>query len=95
MQATDWIREKTQSFTTIQTTTNVLLRNVTSSSRAPIVSNNNISFLCLSNTLQGTITSTPQNLDAEILRLMNEARYFNCKKRGIQCLITPKKVRFL
>ena len=58
MQATDWIKKKAKSSTTVQITANVPLRAVTSFSRAPTISNNNTSFSRLSNTLQGTITLT-------------------------------------
>ena len=93
MQATDRIREKAKSSTTVRTTANVPLRAVTSSSRAPIVSNNNTSFSRLSNTLRGTITPTPQNSDAEISRLMKEGRCFNCKGRGHTILNCPEKAK--
>ncbi len=82
MQVTDQIREKAKSFTTIcQTAANVPLKTIISSSRAPTVSNNNISFSCLSNTLQETITLMSQNSDAKISWLMKQGRWFNCKER--------------
>ena len=48
MQATDRIKEKAKSSTTVQTTANIPLKSVTSSSRAS-VSYNNTSFSRLSN----------------------------------------------
>ena len=92
MQATDWIRKKAKSFTTIQTTANIPLRAVTGSSRAP-VSHNNTFFSRLSNSLRGTITATPCNSDAERLWLMNKGKCFNCKERGhtmLNCLEKAK-----
>ena len=59
MQATSRIREKAKSSTIIQTTANILLRAVTSSSQASTVFNNNTFFSRLSNTLRETITPTP------------------------------------
>ena len=91
MQATDRIKEKAKSSTTVQTTAKIPLKAVIFSSRAPTILNKNTSFLCLSNTLQGSITSTPRNLDAEISQLIKEGRCFNCKKRGHTMLICPKK----
>ena len=91
MQATDRIREKAKSFTTVQTTAKVPLKAVTFSSRAPAISNKNTSFLRLSNTFRGSITPTPRNLNAEISQLMKEGRYFNCKERGHTMLNCPKK----
>ena len=44
MQATDRIREKAKSSTTVQTTVNVLSRAVTSFFRVPTIPNNNTSF---------------------------------------------------
>ena len=93
MQATDWIREKAKSSTTVQTTANVPLKAITSSSRAPIISNNNTTFSRLSNTIRGTITPTPRNSDAEISRLMKEGRCFNCKGRGHTMLDCPEKAK--
>ncbi len=58
MQVINWIKEKVKSSITVQTVANILLRVVTSSFRAPTVSNNNSSFLYLSNILQGIITLT-------------------------------------
>ena len=92
MQAIDRIRKKTKSSTIVQTTANISLRAVTGSSRAP-VSHNNTSFSCLSNSLQGTITATPCNSDAERSRLIKEGRCFNCKGRGhtiLNCLEKAK-----
>ena len=51
MQATDRIKEKAKSSTTVQTTAKVPLRAITFFSRAPAVSNKKTSFLHLSNTL--------------------------------------------
>ena len=51
MQATDRIKEKAKSSTTVQTTAKVPLKAVTFSSRAPAISNKNTSFSRLSNTL--------------------------------------------
>ncbi len=82
MQATDRIREKAKSFTTVRTTANVPLRAVIGSSRTLAVPNKNTSFLRLSNTFRGSITPTPRNLDAQISQLMKERRCFNCKGRG-------------
>ena len=92
MQATDRIREKAKSFITVQTTAKVPLKAVTFSSRAPAIPNKNTSFLRLSNTLQGSITPTPRNLDVEISQLIKEGRCFNCKERGHTMLDCPKKV---
>lgn len=63
---TDRIKEKAKSSIIVQIAANVLLRAITSSFQALIISNNNTFFLRLSNTLRETITSMPQNLDAEI-----------------------------
>ena len=93
MQATDRIREKAKSSTTVQTTTKVSLRAVTFSSRVPAIPNNNTSFSRLSNTLQGSITPTPRNSDAEISQLMQEEKCFNYKGRGhtmLNCLEKAK-----
>ena len=65
MQATNRIRKKAKSSTSVQTTANVSLRTVTSSFRTPTISNNNTFFSHLSNILQGTITPTSRNSDAE------------------------------
>ena len=51
MQATDWIKKKVKSFTTVRTITNVPLSAITGFSRVPMVPNKNTSFLHLSNTL--------------------------------------------
>ena len=91
MQATDRIRAKAKSSTTVQTTAKVPLKAVTFSSRAPAIPNKNTSFSCLSNTLRGSITPTPRNSDAEISQLMKEGRCFNCKERGYTMLNCPKK----
>ena len=91
MQATDRIREKAKSSTTVQTTAKVPLKAVTFSSQAPAIPNKNTSFSRLSNTLRGSITLTPRNLDAEISQLMKEGRYFNCKEKGHTMLNCPKK----
>lgn len=95
VQATDRIRERTKSSIAVRSTaTNVSLRTVTSFSRAPpLLSNNNNSFSCLSNSLQGTITPTPQNSDAEVSRLMKEGRCFNCKGMGHTMLNCPEKTK--
>ncbi len=93
MQATDRIREKAKSSTIVRTTTNVPLRAVIVSSRAPTIHNKNTSFLRLSNTLRGSITPTPRNSDTEISQLMKERRCFNCKGRGhtmLNCLEKAK-----
>ena len=50
MQATNYIKKKAKSSTTIQTAANILLKTVTSFSQMPTISNNNISFSHLSNT---------------------------------------------
>lgn len=50
----------------------VLLEAVTSSFQALTVSNNNKSFLRLSNILQKTITFTSQNWDTKISRLIKK-----------------------
>ena len=81
MQVTDWIRKKSKSSTTVQTTPNVPLRAVTSSSWTPAISNKNTSFLHLSNTLWGSITSMPRNLDVEISQLMKKGKCLNCKRK--------------
>ena len=91
MQATNWIREKAKSSTIIQITAKVSLRAVTFSSQAPAISDKNTSFLCLSNTLRGSITPIPRNSDTEISYLMKEGRCFNCKKRRHTMLNCPKK----
>ena len=93
MQATNRIKKKAKSSTTVQTTANIFLKAVTSSFQALTVSNNNTSFLRLSNTLQETITFTPRNSDAEISQLIKERRYFNCKGRGHTILIYSKKAK--
>ena len=93
MQATNRIRKKAKFSTIVWTTAIIPLRAVISSSRAPTVSNNNISFSCLSNTFQRTITLTPWNLDAEISRLIKEEICFNCKRRGNTMLNCPKKTK--
>ena len=51
MQATNQIKKKAKSSTTVQTTANISLKIVTSFSQTLTVSNNNISFSHLSNTL--------------------------------------------
>ena len=51
MQAIDQIREKAKSSIIVQTIANIPLRAITSSSQALTISNNNTSFLCLSNIL--------------------------------------------
>ena len=91
MQATDRIRKKAKSFTTVQTTAKVPLKAITFSSQALAIPNKNTSFLRLSNTLRGSIIPTPRNLDAEISQLMKEGRCFNCKERGHIMLNCPKK----
>ena len=91
MQATNWIKEKAKSSTTVQITAKVLLKAVTFSSRVPAIPNKNTSFSRLSNTLQGSITLTPRNLDVEISQLMKEGRCFNCKERGHTMLNCLKK----
>ncbi len=93
MQVIDQIRKKAKSSTIVRTTANISLRAVTSSSRVPTVSNKNISFLRLSNTLRGSITSMPRNLVAEISQLMKEGRYFNCKGGGHTMLNCPEKAK--
>ena len=91
MQATDRIRERAKSYTTLQTTVKVFLKAVTFSFRAPAIPKENTFFLRLSNTLQGSITPTPRNSDAEISQLMKEGRCFNCKERGHTMLNCLKK----
>ena len=91
MQATDRIRKKAKSSTTVQTIAKVPLKAVIFFSRAPAIPNKNTSFLHLFNTLRGSITPTPRNLDAEISQLMKEGRCFNCKERGHTMLNCPKK----
>ena len=91
MQATDRIREKAKSSTTVQTTAKVPLKAVTFSSQAPAIPNKNTSFSRLSNILQGSIIPTSRNLDAEISQLMQESRCFNYKERGHTMLNYPKK----
>ena len=93
MQVTNRIREKAKSFIIVWTTANVFLRAITSFFRVPIVSNNNTSFSCLSNTFWGTITPIPQNLDAETSQLMKKERYFNCKGKGHTMLNCPEKTK--
>ncbi len=93
MQATDRIREKAKSSTTVQTTANVPLKTVIGSSRALVVPNKNTSFLRLSNTLRRSITPTPRNLDAEISQLMQKGRCFNCKERGYTMLNCPERAK--
>ena len=93
MQATNWIREKDKSFTTVQTTVNISLRTVTCSFRAPAIPNKNISFLHLCNTLWESITATPNNLDAEISQLMKEKKCFNCKRRRYTMLNCLEKAK--
>ena len=93
IQVTNWIKKKTKSSTTIQIATNVLLRAVTSSSQTPTISNNNTSFLRLSNILQGTITFTSRNLDTKTSWLIKEERCFNYKRRGHTMLNCPKKAK--
>ena len=93
MQVTDRIRKKAKSSTTVQTTAKVLLRAVTFSSRAPTIPNKNTSFSRLSNTLRGSITPTPRNLDAEISQLIKEGRCFNYKERGHTMLNCPEKAK--
>ncbi len=93
MQATDRIREKAKSFTTVRTTANVPLRAVIGSSRTLAVPNKNTSFSRLSNTLRGSITPTPRNSDAEISQLMKERRCFDCKARENTMLNCPEKAK--
>ena len=93
MQATDWIKKKAKSSTTIKTAANVLLRVVTSSSWAPTISNNNTFFSRLFNTLWGTITLIPQNLNAKILRLIKKGKSFNYKGKGHIMLNCLEKAR--
>ena len=93
MQATNRIRKKAKSFTTIQIIVNVLLRAVTNSSKAFAISNQNTFFLRLFNTLQGSITPTPRNLDVKISQLMKKGKCFNCKKRGHTMLNCLKKAK--
>ena len=93
MQATDQIKEKAKSSTIVQTTANVPLKAITSLFQVPTVSNNNISFSYLSNTLQRTITSTPWNSDAETSQLIKEGRYLNCKGREHTMLNCPQKAK--
>ena len=93
MQATDRIKKKAKLSIIVQTAANILLKAVISSSRAPIVFNNNIFFSCLFNILQGIIILTPQNLDAKIARLMKERKCFNCKKKGHTIFNCLKKAK--
>ncbi len=93
MQATDRIRKKAKSSTTVRTTANVPLRAVIGSSRAPMVPNKNTSFSHLSNTFRVFITPTPRNSDAEISLLMKEGRCFNYKERGHTMLNCPEKAK--
>ncbi len=93
IQATDQIKEKAKSFTTVRTTANVFLRAVTGSSRAPAIPNKNTSFLHLFNTLRGFITLTPRNSDAKISQLMKEGRCFNYKGRGHTMLNCPENAK--
>ena len=93
MQATDRIREKAKSSTTVRTTANVPLRAVTSFSQTPAVPNKNTAFSRLSNILRGSITLTPRNSDAEISQLMKEGRCFNCKGKGHTMLNCPEKAK--
>ncbi len=93
MQATDRIKEKAKSSTTVRTTANVPLRAVTSSSKAPVVPNKNTSFLGLSNTLRGSITLMPRNSDAEISQLIKEGKCFNYKGRRHITLNCPEKAK--
>ena len=93
MQATDWIREKAKFSTTVQTTAKVPLKAVTFSFQVPAVSNKNISFLRLSNTLRRSITPTLRNSDAEISQLMKEGKCFNCKGRGYTMLNCLEKAK--
>ena len=93
MQATNRIKKKAKSSTTVQTTVNIPLRAVTSSSQASTISNNNTSFSRLFTTLQGTITSTSRNSDAKTSRLIKKERCFNCKGTGHTMLNCPKKAK--
>ncbi len=93
MQVTDRIREKAKSSTTVRTIANVPLRAVTGSSRVLTIPNKNTSFLRLSNTLRGSITPTPRNLDVEISQLMKKGKCFNCKKRGHTMLNCPERAK--
>ena len=95
MQTTDRIREKAKSSITIQTATNISLRAITSSSKAPVISNNNSSFLRLSNILWRTITLTLRNSDAYISRLIKEGKCFNCKRKRCTLLNCPEKAKVL
>ena len=91
MQASDWIKKKAKSSTTVQTIAKVPLKAVTFSSRAHAIPNKNTFFLCPTNILQGSITPTPKNSDAEISQLIKEGKCFNCKERGHTMLNCPKK----
>ncbi len=93
IKVTNRIREKAKSSTTVQTTANVSLKAVISSSRAPVVPNKNTSFLRLSNTFREFIILTPRNLDAEISQLMKEGKYFNCKGKGHIMLNCPEQTK--
>ena len=95
MQATNQIREKAKSSITVGIIANIPLKDITSSSRALTVSNNNTFFSCLSHTFQGIITPTAQNSDAKTLWLMKKGRCFNCKGKRYTILHCPKKLRFL
>lgn len=81
MQVTNQINKKTKSSTIVQIAINILLRTVINSLRASIISNNNTSFLYLSNKLRITITPKPQSLNVKISQIMQEKRYFNYKKK--------------
>ena len=47
----------------------------------------------LSNTLQGSITPSPGNLDAKISQLMKEERCFYCKGKVHTMLSCPEKAK--
>lgn len=66
IQTIDQIKKQAKFSITVQTIVNVLSRAVISSFRASAISNNNTSFLRLSNTFQGSITTMSKNLDAGI-----------------------------
>lgn len=95
MQVINQIGEKTKSSTKIQTIANIFLRDITSFSQAPTISNNNISFLYLFNFLQGSITFTSRNLDVKIPQLIKEGKYFNGKEKRYKILHDLEKTKVL
>lgn len=82
MQAIDRIREKAKISTIVKTVANIFLIVITSFFRG-FLSNNDIIFSSLFNSLSKTITFSPQNFWLKILRLIKKDNASTIKKISI------------